>query len=96
MVPPKHHVSFTLRSRRLSHAISQPLAHNTKQTPQTMSYRNIKDASIDSKTGLPVYGMDAELAAKQAGKYDAGKEKEVRDWLKAVTGESVTGDFHGK
>jgi len=33
------------------------------------------------------YGLDAELARKQAAKYDVELEKEVTDWIEAVSGE---------
>jgi hypothetical protein len=35
----------------------------------------------------PNYGLDAELAAKQASKYDPVMEKEVCDWIEALTGD---------
>lgn len=37
------------------------------------------------------YGLDADLAAKQASKYDAGLEKEVCAWITAITGKSQEG-----
>lgn len=39
------------------------------------------------------YGLDAELARKQAAKYDHAAEAAVRSWIEAVTGESVSGAF---
>lgn len=40
--------------------------------------------------------MDAELALKQAAKYDPYKEAQVRDWIEAVTGENfASDDFQG-
>lgn len=34
------------------------------------------------------YGLDADLKAKQEAKYDTALEKEVVDWIEAVTGET--------
>jgi len=39
----------------------------------------------------PAYGLDADLAAKQAAKYDTGLEKEVTAWITAVTGIAQAG-----
>lgn len=39
------------------------------------------------------FGLDAELARKQAEKYDHNAEKLVRDWIEAVSGEKVEGGF---
>lgn len=39
------------------------------------------------------FGLDAELARKQAEKYDHGAEKIARDWIEAVTGEKLEGPF---
>ncbi|EFC36106.1 hypothetical protein NAEGRDRAFT_76225 [Naegleria gruberi] len=49
-------------------------------------YTNKSQATVHDKNGLPVYGLDKELAKKQAGKHDPQKEKEVRQWIEAVTG----------
>lgn len=38
----------------------------------------------------PSYGLDAELKAKQDAKYDPNLEREVLDWIKALTGVSIT------
>ena len=38
-----------------------------------------------------LYGIDRELAAKAAAKYDVGREGEVRRWIEAVTGERLGG-----
>ncbi|KAF9929031.1 Calponin-3 [Modicella reniformis] len=35
------------------------------------------------------YGMDREIAAKLAAKYDVGREVEARQWIEAVIGESL-------
>jgi transgelin len=39
------------------------------------------------------FGLDAELARKQAEKYDHGAEKLAIDWIEAVTGEKLEGSF---
>lgn len=39
------------------------------------------------------YGLDAELARKQAAKYDTKTEVQVKDWITAVTGEAFTESF---
>ena len=36
-----------------------------------------------------LYGMDKELAAKAAAKYDAGLEAQARQWIEMVTGERM-------
>ncbi|KAJ3125321.1 hypothetical protein HK098_000385 [Nowakowskiella sp. JEL0407] len=36
---------------------------------------------------IPIYGLDKELAEKQAMKYDPEREKAVREYIEAVTGE---------
>ena len=41
----------------------------------------------------PSYGLDAELEAKRAAKYDVGLEKEARQFIQAVSGIAVAGDF---
>ena len=38
----------------------------------------------------PIYGLDKELAAKQAAKYDPQREEDVRLWIQQVTGESFS------
>jgi len=35
----------------------------------------------------PSYGLDADLEAKKAANYDEGLEKEVTNWIEAITGE---------
>eukprot|EP00343_Euplotes_focardii_P006787 CAMPEP_0205823172 /NCGR_PEP_ID=MMETSP0206-20130828/15434_1 /ASSEMBLY_ACC=CAM_ASM_000279 /TAXON_ID=36767 /ORGANISM="Euplotes focardii, Strain TN1" /LENGTH=192 /DNA_ID=CAMNT_0053120103 /DNA_START=5 /DNA_END=583 /DNA_ORIENTATION=+ len=37
----------------------------------------------------PSYGLDAELAAKRAAKYDKGLEDEVKQWIQGVTGTAI-------
>eukprot|EP00163_Fabomonas_tropica_P014082 TRINITY_DN2572_c0_g1_i23.p2 TRINITY_DN2572_c0_g1~~TRINITY_DN2572_c0_g1_i23.p2 ORF type:complete len:200 (+),score=48.62 TRINITY_DN2572_c0_g1_i23:66-602(+) len=37
----------------------------------------------------PMYGVDKELAAKRAAKYDPELEAQARDWIQQVTGETV-------
>ena len=39
------------------------------------------------------YGLDAELARKQAAKYDVNTEAAVRQWIEAVTGEHFNDTF---
>ena len=39
------------------------------------------------------FGLDAELARKQAEKYDHNAEKQAKDWIEAVTGERLEGAF---
>eukprot|EP00033_Pygsuia_biforma_P000283 GCRY01000348.1.p1 GENE.GCRY01000348.1~~GCRY01000348.1.p1 ORF type:complete len:193 (+),score=36.16 GCRY01000348.1:86-664(+) len=40
------------------------------------------------------FGLDAELAQKRAAQYDPQLENEARAWIEAVTGLSISGDFH--
>ncbi|KAI8916119.1 calponin homology domain-containing protein [Gorgonomyces haynaldii] len=43
---------------------------------------------------LPIYGLDKELAEKQASKYDVEKEKEAKYWIEEVLREPFPpGDF---
>lgn len=39
----------------------------------------------------PAYGLDADLAAKAAAKYDPQLEKEVTDWISAIIGQPMEG-----
>jgi hypothetical protein len=39
------------------------------------------------------YGLDAELARKQAAKYDPQAEQMAKNWIEAVTGERLVGTF---
>lgn len=41
----------------------------------------------------PVYGLDAQLAEKRAASYNADLEREAREWIEAVTGETLNGTF---
>ncbi|KAI8905357.1 calponin homology domain-containing protein [Powellomyces hirtus] len=40
----------------------------------------------------PIYGLDKELAAKAAAKYDPSREAEARQWIETVTGEKFPAD----
>ncbi|KAF0979445.1 hypothetical protein FDP41_001788 [Naegleria fowleri] len=51
------------------------------------TYKDSSEAVMYDKNGLPIYGMDLELAKKQASRHDPEKEAEVRSWIEAVTGE---------
>lgn len=57
-----------------------------------MSYRSHQQA-MTTKSGAPVYGLDAELEAKKAAKMDRGTEDNVRRWIEEVTGQRVNGDL---
>jgi hypothetical protein len=51
------------------------------------SYTNIDGAQTNEKTGVPVYGIDKELQAKAAAKWESeGKqmEKDAKTWISAV------------
>eukprot|EP00013_Stygamoeba_regulata_P020850 CAMPEP_0177647760 /NCGR_PEP_ID=MMETSP0447-20121125/10471_1 /TAXON_ID=0 /ORGANISM="Stygamoeba regulata, Strain BSH-02190019" /LENGTH=231 /DNA_ID=CAMNT_0019150365 /DNA_START=68 /DNA_END=763 /DNA_ORIENTATION=+ len=41
----------------------------------------------------PSYGLDAELAAKRAAGYDQGLENDLRNWIEAVSGQSIGPNF---
>jgi len=45
------------------------------------------------KEDLPCYGLDAELRAKAAAKYDTEAEEGAAQWIEAVTGEPVLNQF---
>ncbi|KAK3252307.1 hypothetical protein CYMTET_38395 [Cymbomonas tetramitiformis] len=51
----------------------------------TVKYRVADDSST-----APLYGLDAELAAKAAAKYDPESEKQAREWITAITGEDLS------
>eukprot|EP00931_Biecheleriopsis_adriatica_P004034 TRINITY_DN105768_c0_g1_i1.p1 TRINITY_DN105768_c0_g1~~TRINITY_DN105768_c0_g1_i1.p1 ORF type:complete len:870 (+),score=238.62 TRINITY_DN105768_c0_g1_i1:74-2683(+) len=44
---------------------------------------------------VPIYGLDAELKAKAAAKYDTNAEEDAAQWVEAVTGHKVIGNFAG-
>jgi hypothetical protein len=52
-------------------------------------------ARVFASADLPTYGLDAELQAKAAAKYDANMEEEAAQWIQAITGTTVVGDFFG-
>lgn len=52
-------------------------------------------ARIFATADVPTYGLDAELQAKAAAKYDANAEEEAAHWIQAITGTEVVGDFFG-
>ena len=49
------------------------------------------DGAAKRDDGIPLYGMDKELADKAAAKFDPKMEREAREWIKAVTGEALEG-----
>lgn len=55
--------------------------------------RNIASPRHSATEELPCYGLDAELKAKAAAKYDPIAEEEAAKWVQAVTGEDVVSDF---
>lgn len=50
---------------------------------------------VFSSAIVPSYGLDVELKAKAAAKYDAAAEEEAAQWIQAITGVKVVGDFFG-
>mmetsp|Transcript_2548 Transcript_2548/g.3398 ORF Transcript_2548/g.3398 Transcript_2548/m.3398 type:complete len:216 (+) Transcript_2548:69-716(+) len=42
----------------------------------------------------PSYGLSAEVAAKQAAKYDVALENSLRKWIEAIVGRGIGADFH--
>jgi hypothetical protein len=53
-----------------------------------------RDARIEAEGGKLLYGMDKELADKQAAKWDPKLEAEARAWIEAVLGEKLEGSLH--
>ena len=49
------------------------------------TYTSKDDAEVDAN-GVPLYGLDKELAAKKAAKYDPVMEAQARDWVNAIAG----------
>ena len=49
------------------------------------------DGAAKREDGIPLYGMDKELADKAAAKFDPKMEREAREWIEAVTGEALEG-----
>jgi len=43
----------------------------------------------------PVYGLDAELAAKQKSSYDPGLQKKVEEYISSKIGHKFSSNFHG-
>jgi transgelin len=41
---------------------------------------------------LPLYGIDKELAEKQASKYDTKREQEAKDWIEQLLQERIFQD----
>ncbi|KAI9003228.1 calponin homology domain-containing protein [Gaertneriomyces semiglobifer] len=41
---------------------------------------------------IPLYGLDKELAERQAAKYDPQREKQAREWIEEVVGEKFPSD----
>jgi hypothetical protein len=52
-----------------------------------------KDAGQGASPQVDAHGIDADLKAKQDAKYDFDAENEVAEWIDAVTGSSVKGNF---
>lgn len=50
---------------------------------------------VFANVDVPTYGLDAELQAKAAAKYDANAEEEAAQWIQAITDVEVVGDFFG-
>lgn len=80
------------------HASSSPKANmmlgvgaNASTSPKT----NVVLGVGADKDRLPSYGLDAELARKAAAKYDIGAEDEAAQWIEAITGAQVAGNFSG-
>jgi hypothetical protein len=55
-----------------------------------MAYTNKNDAAVGAD-GLPLYGMDKELAEKAAAKFDPVMEAQAREWIEAVVGAPLEG-----
>ena len=64
-------------------------AQDTK--PVSSAVHTGYDAAEKTEDGIPLYGMDKELAAKAAAKRDPKKEQEARGWIEALTGMSLEG-----
>eukprot|EP01080_Neovahlkampfia_damariscottae_P011822 gene11822-5153_t len=54
-----------------------------------MSYKSYDSAEMVDKNGVPIYGMDLELAKKKLAKKDTKREAEAAQWIEDVTGEKV-------
>jgi hypothetical protein len=52
------------------------------------TFTSASNAPVDAN-GVPLYGMDKELAEKQAAKFDPAVEKSCREWIETVTGEKM-------
>jgi len=50
-----------------------------------MSYTDKAEAELDAN-GTPLYGLDKELAAKQAAKYDPAMVDAAKEWIIAILG----------
>jgi len=59
-------------------------------------YKTSDDKELKETRGAnhgPSYGLDAELAAKNAAKYDPKLESDARHFIEVTTGEKVSGTF---
>jgi hypothetical protein len=105
--PPIPSSSFgksTQASPANSTTASNVTTHHTSSQPSqsTTPSKNIP-SSIQSSSSQPIgtrgagFGLDAELAKKQAAKYDHAAEADCISWIETVTGESFAGNtFAGK
>lgn len=55
--------------------------------------RSPRPRSNSLREEVPSYGLDAELKAKAAAKYDISDEDEAARWIELLTGAEVAGDF---
>ena len=60
------------------------------------THTNLNDAALDTTTGLPVYGMDLDVAEKTQQKWESADkmQQDARAWIEAVLGEQLDRNLH--
>jgi len=85
------HATTVLESVREKAQASRP-ASASEGSPKPMRLTSASPRPAP-REDVPCYGLDAELKAKAAAKYDAQAEEDAARWVQAITGEEVVGDF---
>eukprot|EP00928_Gymnodinium_smaydae_P035628 TRINITY_DN25044_c0_g10_i1.p1 TRINITY_DN25044_c0_g10~~TRINITY_DN25044_c0_g10_i1.p1 ORF type:complete len:844 (-),score=182.94 TRINITY_DN25044_c0_g10_i1:136-2667(-) len=81
----------TVPCARSNSWVSSPPPRSTKPPGRSSSWASPRSPTEKS----PIYGLDVELQARAASKYDRLAEDEAAAWIQAITGENVSGDFAG-
>ena len=55
--------------------------------------KDSRSSAVDPSTGLPLYGIDKDLADKAAAKFDPALQAQAQGWLEELTGKPFPGEF---